>query len=111
LSDLTPLTTDPAVAAERVRAALAAAGFPAARVGRTQDQRGAMLVIAGYVVVEGTGTSGPRVQWHQRLDAEALERKFEQMLTALRAAGLDAEWVEQAWELEVINLRGPDDQG
>lgn len=96
-----PQTTDPAVAAERVRIALAAAGFPAARVGRTQDQRGAMLVIAGYVVVEGVGGSGPRVQWHQHLDADALEREFEKMRTALRAAGLDAEWVEDAWELEV----------
>lgn len=96
-----PLTTDPAVAAERVRVALAAAGFPAARVGHTQDQRGAMLVIAGYVVVEGVSGSGPRVQWHQRLEAGPLEDKFEQIRTALRAAGMGAEWVEQAWELEV----------
>lgn len=93
--------TDPAVPAERVRRALAAAGFPAARVGRTQDQRSATLVIAGYVVLEGSGASGPRVQWHQRLDADALEDKFEEMRTALRAEGFDAEWVEGAWELEV----------
>lgn len=96
-----PLTTEPLLAAERVRTALAAAGFPAARVGNASDYGAPALLIAGYVVVEGSGEAGPRVQWHQRLDADALEAKLEQLREALAAARLPAQWVENAWELEV----------
>lgn len=96
-----PLTTDPILAAERVRVALAAAGFPAAKVGRTQDHTGRMLVVAGYVVIEGSEQGGPRVQWHQMLGVEELTAKFEQLREALAAAGMRAEWVDEAWELVV----------
>ena len=93
--------SDEIAAAERVRVALAAAGFPAARIGHTPDFGRAPIAIAGYVVTEGTAGHGPRVQWDQRLTAEDMETKLEQIREALDAAGLHAEWVDKAWELEV----------
>lgn len=95
------LTSYPAAAAERVRAALAAAGFPAARIGRTADHGRAPIAIAGYVVTEGTGGHGPRVQWDQRLTADDMAARLEEVRETLDAAGLHAERVEKAWELEV----------
>lgn len=93
--------SDEIAAAERVRVALAAAGFPAARIGRTPDLSHPPIAIAGYIVTEGTTGHGPRVQWDQRLTAEDMEAKLEQIRETLNAAGLHAEWVEKAWELEV----------
>lgn len=95
------LTSYPAEAAERVRAALAAAGFPAARIGRTTDYGRSVVAVAGYVVTEGTSGHGPRVQWDQRLTADEMAAKLEEIRDALDEAGLYAEWVEKAWELEV----------
>ena len=106
-----PTTSAPAQAAEKVRKALADAGFPAARVGTSPDYGARPVAVAGYVVTEGAPTAGPIVTWDQpRLSADELDAKLAELETALTDAGfhvereirVDGDGVEwYGWTLEV----------
>lgn len=96
-----PITNTPALAAERVRQVLAAAGFPAARTGTAPDFGARPVATAGYVVTEGDADHGPRVEWDQRIGADAMEAKLEQLADVLEAAGLRVAWDQDVWALQV----------
>jgi hypothetical protein len=105
-----PITSAPAAAADRVRQVLAAAGFPAARVGTSPDYGARPVVTAGYVVTEGDAQGPTRVEWEQRLTADQLEAKLDELEAALTAAGFEVQpeirvgkdgEEEYGWTLEV----------
>lgn len=84
------LTSDPAHAAQRVREALTAAGFPAARTAHASDPAVRPLMIAGYTVDEGPDCVST-VAWQQRLSADEWDAKLVEIALALTAAGFHAE--------------------
>lgn len=92
----------PASAADRVCLVLAAAGFPVARIGIALEAGARPITVAGYRVEHGRAGRGPRVTWDQRLSADAMEAKLEQLADALEAAGLRVAWEDRAPALEVL---------
>lgn len=96
-----PITNTPALDAEKVRRALAAAGYCAARVGFSSEFGTATLATSGYVVTEGDATHGPRVEWDQRLSDDEMEAKLEALSNALERAGMQVWWEEDVWALRV----------